>query len=325
MKKGLMMLGVAAIALASCTQNEVMEVAESRAIGFDSFVGKTTKAIIDDEHPLTSFQVFGGYKDLTNNFNDVTVTESNGEWGYQDPQYWEASKTYTFQAYAGAEATATPTANGVTFTGFQAINNADLLASEVVSVTTDGQSKPTSGVNGEGKIDLTFRHVLSMIKFTFTSELAKNVNITISELTVKQLNSKGNYTLSAANTGTWSGLDTPFDYDFNTEGAFTSEASKVSDEVIVMPQAIADKTIEVTFKVSATGGLNITDVAHTVTLPAVTLDEGNCYNFAAKLTAENIIDPENPLVKIEFGDPTVTPWADADGGEVNFPEPTPEP
>ena len=34
MKKGLLMLGAAAMMLASCTQNEVVEVAESRAIGF---------------------------------------------------------------------------------------------------------------------------------------------------------------------------------------------------------------------------------------------------------------------------------------------------
>lgn len=38
MKKSLLMLGAAAMVLASCTQNEVMEVAENRSIGFNSFV-----------------------------------------------------------------------------------------------------------------------------------------------------------------------------------------------------------------------------------------------------------------------------------------------
>ena len=41
MKKSLLMLGAAAMMLASCTQNEVMEVAESRAIGFDAFVNNS--------------------------------------------------------------------------------------------------------------------------------------------------------------------------------------------------------------------------------------------------------------------------------------------
>ena len=46
MKKSLLMLGAAAMMLASCTQNEVVEVAESRAIGFDAFVNNNTKAVI---------------------------------------------------------------------------------------------------------------------------------------------------------------------------------------------------------------------------------------------------------------------------------------
>ena len=45
MKKSLLMLGVAVAALASCTQNEVVDIAESNAIKFDNaFVGNATKA-----------------------------------------------------------------------------------------------------------------------------------------------------------------------------------------------------------------------------------------------------------------------------------------
>ena len=45
MKKGLMMLGVAAIALASCTNEEVLNVSDSRAIGFNGTgIDNITKA-----------------------------------------------------------------------------------------------------------------------------------------------------------------------------------------------------------------------------------------------------------------------------------------
>ena len=44
MKKTLWMLGVAVAALTSCTQSEVVEIPESRVIGFDSFVGKNSRA-----------------------------------------------------------------------------------------------------------------------------------------------------------------------------------------------------------------------------------------------------------------------------------------
>lgn len=42
-----------------------------------------------------------------------------------------------------------------------------------------------------------------------------------------------------------------------------------------------------------------------------------CYNYKAELTYENI-DPEQELKPIVFGDPTVTPWEDAEGGSVSF-------
>ena len=44
MKKTLWMLGVAVAALTSCTQSEVLDVPESKMIGFEPFVGKSTRA-----------------------------------------------------------------------------------------------------------------------------------------------------------------------------------------------------------------------------------------------------------------------------------------
>lgn len=320
MKKSIFLLAAAAAAFASCTQNEVMEVAENRAIGFSSFVGKPTKAVINSASDLTSFNVFGGYSSLTNNFNDVVVTGSTGSWSYTNTQYWEAEKTYKFQAYAGATTKATPTNNGVEFEGFVATGELDLLASDVVTVTTDASAAP-QGL-ADGKVDFSFRHVLSMIKFTFSSTLSSNVNITISDLTVKQLNNTGDYTLSAANTGTWDNLSNPFDYEFTTNGSFASPATKESSQIIVIPQTIAEKTVQVTFTLNATGGLSITDATHTVTLPAINWQEGYCYNYTAELTADNITgDDGDKLSPIEFGDPEVDPWENTDGGAVNFPEP----
>lgn len=315
MKKQFFAIAAATLVVAGCTKTEVVKVAEDRAIGFSSFVGYPTKGIINSVDDLSSFKVFGGHTgNLTKNFNNVVVTKDGGAWTYTNTQYWEANKTYTFQAYAGTEATAEPTANGVQFTGFQATGDLDLLASDVLSVTTNGSSEP-QGLT-DGKVQFDFRHVLSMIKFTFVSELAENVNITISELTVKAVNSKGNYTLSAANTGTWGTLSEPNDYSLTVDGAFTSLASKASSEVIVMPQTIGADAIEVSFKLNATGGLTVTDAQHTVKLPEITWVEGNRYNYTATINIKNI-DPENPDYKpIEFGEPKVDLWTEAEGGEI---------
>lgn len=310
MKKSLVMLGVAVAALSSCTQNEVINVNDSRTIGFDTFVSKPSRTIINSVSDLKSFNVFGGYSSLTNNFDDVVVTEKDGSWGYTDPQYWEADKTYTFQAYAGATADATPTANGVSFTSFTADGQSDLLSADVVSVTTDASAEP-QGLTG-GKVTFDFRHVLSMIKFTFTSTLSSNVNITISNLKINQLNSVGTYTASTGNTGTWGTLGTPKNYVFTTDGSFTSDTDpKVSSENIVIPQTISGDAIEVTFDLEATGGLTISPaVEHNVKLPAVTWGEGKRYNYTVELTAKNI-NPSGELSMIEFGEPTVDEWKNA--------------
>lgn len=304
------MLGVAAMMLASCTNEEVLNVSDSRAIGFDAFVGKTTKADITDEN-IKEFYVFGGYdNNLTNVFNNVKVY-LDGTWKYDNTQYWTADKTYKFQGYAPATNTAEAGENGVNFTNFVADGETDLLASEVVTRATTSTEE---GISNSGPIQLTFRHVLSKIKFKFTTNL-DNVNIAISDLTVNALPNTGTYTNSGT-TGTWvvSGND---NYTLSSTGTLTNSDDLVSGDAIVLPQTPSN--ISVTFTVTATGGLSLTK-EHTVTLPATTLEEGNVYVYTANITAQNI-DPENPLKPIEFGDPTVEEWNPAEDDEVIFPEP----
>lgn len=313
MKKGLMMLGIATMMLASCTNEDVLNVSDSRAIGFDAFVGKTTKADITDEN-IKEFYVFGGYdNNLTNVFNNVKVYLDD-TWKYDNTQYWTADKTYKFQGYAPATDKAEAGENGVNFTNFVADGETDLLASEVVTRTT---TSTEDGISNSGLIQLTFRHVLSKIKFKFTTNL-DNVNIAISDLTVNALPNTGTYTNSGT-TGTWvvSGND---NYTLSSTGTLTNSDDLVSGDAIVLPQTPSN--ISVTFTVTATGGLSLTK-EHTVTLPATTLEEGNVYVYTANITAQNI-DPENPLKPIEFGDPTVEEWStDQTGGDVIYPTPVP--
>ena len=49
MKKSLFVFGMAISALTGCTQSEVLDVADSRAIGFDAFVGKPTRTDVTND------------------------------------------------------------------------------------------------------------------------------------------------------------------------------------------------------------------------------------------------------------------------------------
>lgn len=312
MKKGLMMLGVAAMVLASCTQNEVVEVAENRTIGFDAFVGNTTKADITDA-TISEFYVYGGYDGLVNVFNNVKVYKKGEAWTYDNTQYWTAGKTYKFQGYAPATNTAAAGDNGVNFTDFVADGETDLLASAVESVTIPEEFTVADPVG------LTFRHVLSKIKFKFTTNL-DNVDITISGLKVNKLPNTGTYTNNGT-TGTWVPAGEG-DYPLTSDGTLVNKQSEgkttalESSEAIVLPQT--PNEIEVTFTLNATGGLTLENKSLTVKLPNTKLEEGNVYVYTAQITAQNI-DPDGELVPIIFDVPTVTPWnPETPGGDVSF-------
>lgn len=308
MKKSFFLVGVGLAVLSSCTQNEVVEVADNNAISFDAFVNNSTRADITTDN-INHFMVFGGYDgNYTNVFNNVKVYGGKGSWGYDNTQYWTDGKTYTFQAYAPEGATASASATGVNFTGFTADGATDLLVSAVKTVA---DVNTTAGVEN---VQLEFRHVLSKIKFTFSTTL-NNVNIAISDLKVLQVPNTGSYTNSGS-TGSWGSPSSMKDYALTVAEGVTNSVSKSSTEAIVMPQTFSTSGLKVSFTVTVTGGLSLT-ANHIVTLPTTAWEEGKCYNYKAELTYENI-DPEQALKPIEFGDPTVTPWENAEGGSVSF-------
>ena len=95
MKKNVLMLGLAAIAFTACTNEEVTHFAENRAIGFDTFVGKNTKAVTEMNTTVLQtggFYVWGGYDTDTDIFAGTQVTYTNDKWEYTSLQYWENGK-----------------------------------------------------------------------------------------------------------------------------------------------------------------------------------------------------------------------------------------
>ena len=282
----------------------------NKAIGFDAIVNKSVRADITTEN-INHFKVFGGYDgNYTNVFNDEKVRGSKGSWTYDNTQYWTNGKTYTFQAYAPEGATASATANGVNFTNFVADGATDLLVSAVKTVSeVNTSSEPET-------VQFSFRHVLSKIKFTFSTTL-NNVNIAISDLKINQVPDTGNYTNSGS-TGSWGSPSGTKDYDLTVAEEVTKSDAKSSTEVIVMPQTFS-VGLSVSFKVTVTGGLSLT-ADHTVTLPTTAWVEGKCYNYKAELTPENI-DPLIPLKPVQFGDPSVSGWEPFTDDEVTVAQP----
>ena len=177
MKKSLLFCGVAALAFASCTQNEVLDVNENRAIGFDAFSGKATRAVSDiigngsSGSTFTQFNIYGSYEKSTDNAVNILtnedVTYSSG-WGYTNTQYW-TDADYKFVAYSNGNAKIESNISythdgGLTISNYNvATNKKDLVVAIQTRTVSSGDLSGT--IN---PVELTFNHVLSKVKFTIT-------------------------------------------------------------------------------------------------------------------------------------------------------------
>ena len=103
--KKFLFLGIAATAMfASCTNDEMVEMNPQSAIGFETFVDKSTRAAEDvTKTNLNAFEVYGWRtKGATTEqiFDAQAVTADNGTCTYSPLQYWVGSYKYNFEAVA---------------------------------------------------------------------------------------------------------------------------------------------------------------------------------------------------------------------------------
>ena len=105
-KKSLWILGAAVIALTGCTNNEVVDIPQSRAINFsNAFVNNTTRADVTNAD-FKQFWVYGDYQNESSwvdVFNNVKVScasvGSGAVWTPDETAYWQVDKTYNFGFY----------------------------------------------------------------------------------------------------------------------------------------------------------------------------------------------------------------------------------
>lgn len=319
MKKKLFLLGITAAVFASCANEEVTDVASNRAIRFDQFVNNNTKATEVTTPDLHNYYVFGESGDVegtygTKNFNNELQTTT---------YYWVAGQYYSFGAYAdgnnGQLTTTTKVSfdakNGkLTFTAYTPNDAKDLVAAVKKTGPALADNNPA--------VDLSFKHMLSQVKFTFTTTDGDGYTIAISELKFSAVNKATGIYPDENQSVTWTSVDFngTGDYIYGSipDVAVAPNYMAESDSKLVIPQAATDQ-ITVTFKATVSGpGLTQLDKTFTANLgvDAGAAGEGSAvntwkpgyrYNYTAAITAANIISGLN---KIEFT-PTVESWEDA--------------
>lgn len=306
MKKGLLMLGAAAMMLASCTQNEVMEVSESRAIGFNTFVNNNTRAVTDiTTATLTKFYVFGDYDNGASvAFSNTEVSGTSGNtYTPVNPAYWQAGKTYQFGAYSngnGGSLTASFSNGALTISGYSVNDANDLIAATASSVVA-----PASGEDKQ--VDLTFKHLLSKVKFTFsTTAVPEAFRMEVSNLTFKGIKTVATCVFSNNTISTkWTG--TEGDYTIATLGDYAvTDGFASTEDILVIPQSNTD--IEASFTVTIYDENTNEEIAtndFTASLDCTEWVEGYVYNYTATINPDKV---DGNLKPITFTVTKVEDW-----------------
>ena len=313
--KKLFIMGLAAmgLALTACNSDETVEMAKGKAIGFSSFVDKSTRATDVTIANLNSMEVYGWRGD-NQIFNAQQVTvDQNGEGTYSPLQYWEAKYAYNFEAIApkagekGVQFAAAKAGGTITF-----VNDAE---TDLIYAKAAEKTMPEKITAEPGKVAFTFKHQLARVKVTFKNTFPANAVAKISVKDVKITNAYKNGTITPAATDAKWNATNP-----NLEVAFANLANGgptdlkantgvgATDHMYLIPTS-KEESYTVTFTVTLDQNGATTDYNHTVKIKTTQL-RGNSYNYVAEINASNIDpNPDSQLYPIQFT-ATVDPWGD---------------
>ena len=316
MKKSLFMMGVAVAALSSCTQSEVLNVADNNVIKFENaYVGKATRAatVLDNDN-FGSFYVYG-YDGSQNIFENVNVFKGDGSaWGYDNLVEYADSKTYTFAAYSDGGTTKgtgqlatvafNKTDDPVTLeiSGYTTTDNKDLI----VSFSHDNINSANAPVT------FTFKHALAQVKFTIQSALGDENKIAIINFSVTGFADNANLTytmrenhrVDAISWGSTSATKTIDALDNNV--ATTSNSAYGT--YVVIPQTVATLTMTFDATLYKADGTTVTNQRMTATVSGQEFTEGFRYNFIATIDGPD-------MGQISFDDILVEEWEEYGNGE----------
>ena len=316
MRKSIFLLGMAALAMASCTNEEVLNVAESNYIRFDrAFVGNPTKVATElTEDNIASFWVYA-YADDQALLSNENVYLQGGVWAYDALKQWDSDVTaYSFAAYSNGgtdkgkgkleTGAAYTTAGGLVLTDY---TNADGSKDLLVDISSNDLA------DANVPVEFNFAHALSMVKFTIKSGMGNTKELTITNVAIEagSVKDKATLTYTEATEPNFDWTDPSGNVNWTLEDGTAKTEAAYEKEFTAIPQTVSDFNLTFTVEVTSTD-----DAAQPVTknitakVPGTTWTEGNRYNYIATITGTDVD-------MIEFAEPKVTAWVDQDGTETD--------
>lgn len=222
MKKHLWILAVAALGLASCSNDDVVAentgLNDANTISFRSTVAGQTRAADITTTNLTSFKAYAKINGTTNTyFAEDVFTKDGSTFASTDKHYWPASGSLDFYAYAPATPTqythsSTESLSFVVTPADEVGTQVDLVVANTNNKSKDGNFTPSGGAAstyGAAGVPLNFRHAESKVVVIFKNGQA-NMKIDVQAFKIVNVDGTATYTYTkASNTSTDGNNDNP--------------------------------------------------------------------------------------------------------------------
>lgn len=320
---------MAIAALVACSNEEIVSFDKGEAINFNSpFISNSTRNAVDGSYSGTKeFKQFIVYGTVTGTVDGVSNTinlfggDANaivrgdvgeGAWSCDETEYWVPKCTYNFIAIADATSTSPANAMPTTITYNDSADGDLILATAQDS--TDEFAVPAKG----NPVNLTFTHLLSKVKFTFSKEAYDNSLYTYAVKNIKFTNAykSGVYTIE---TGIWGSLGSNGEVVVgDLEGNLTKDNSvagleSAKERLIIPATYSASNQLVVSFDVvTKYNNTPISSVTYTKNFPSTgeyTFVKSTAYNFGVELDENNAI---------EFKVTTAPSWTPNTGGNLDL-------
>lgn len=335
--KKIFLIGLTAAAMmASCSNDETVEMAQQKAISFsNAFVNNGTRSSVDpsfNSDNLKDFAVYG-FAENAQNFKGEKVykVEGTNTWKYDNLQYWVPGNTYTFGAIAPHSVAAnvsnvtlptgaTKVEMEVAFTNTDDVKQVDLLHAAPAQIAGTAVT-PTY----EAAVSMTFYHQLSKVKFSFENAVGAGHYVKVKDVKITNAYKTGTWKVTGEPANTWSNqADKTLELNFGNvvaNGATANVAANIAFnetlesyyEKLMIPMD-ASATYTVTFTVDlCAGDAVLKSKTFTTQISGVEFKLGYCYDFKASLNADNITD--DPLKPIKFTVIKVEDWNQAESNK----------
>ena len=318
------------VAMVACTNDVTVKTQAPAAITFEnSFVEVKTRAAVDPSittATIDAFDVWGFMDDPKGlMFDAQRVTKGEAGWTYNPLQYWTQDHNYFFYAVAPVDNADIVVNKDLNIEGLGTIDFTNTDGSVDLLYAEKQESTFNEDVNADGHetVKLTFAHLLSKVKFTFTNGFPEGTSsLKIENIKISQAPSKGTVTLNDDTAGrTWKITDSNATLDFgHVNGGVAllpNESAECDNERLTIP-ADANVRYQIDFTATLYYGENVALTSEkTVYLEDQAFVIGKNYNITATIDNTNIA--EDALTPIIFDVVEVEDWELGEhNGKIDF-------